>query len=114
VNDLLVCGGRDFQDYRRLKAELDRLHSERPITSIIHGAARGADMLADAWARHNKVRVRRFIAEWNKHGKAAGVIRNRKMLTDGKPNFVLAFPGGRGTANMIEQALDAGLVVVRG
>ena len=53
-----------------------------------------------------------FPAEWKKHGKAAGPIRNRKMLQDGKPDLVLAFPGGRGTANMVELATDAGIRVM--
>ena len=69
---VLVCGGRDFDDYYKVAATLDLLHRESPISVLIHGAARGADSLASRWARKNNVAVREFPAQWEFHGRAAG------------------------------------------
>lgn len=79
---------------------------------IIHGGAKGADSLADQWAVVNWVRFEEFRADWNKHGKSAGMIRNLQMITEGKPDVVLAFPGGPGTRNMIKQARAHGIRVI--
>lgn len=108
---LLVCGGRDFCDAVLVFAALDCVHEKRSVSLLIHGAAKGADSLADQWANERGIQVLRFPADWNKEGRAAGPIRNQKMLQVGKPDGVVAFPGGRGTADMIAQATKAGLKV---
>jgi YspA, cpYpsA-related SLOG family len=48
---VLVCGGRDFDNVGLMISALDRLHTEKSFTVVIHGNARGADRMADAWAR---------------------------------------------------------------
>jgi len=107
---ILVCGGRDFDDGALLSRTLDRL----PFTVdfVITGGARGADTLADKWAqRRGKARAI-FPANWEGEGKSAGARRNARMLEIGKPNLVIAFPGGRGTRNMIDQAKGHNVPVV--
>jgi len=105
---LLVCGGRNYTDAKALNTRLDALVKERGRVSVlIHGAARGADSLAAAWAAENGIPVLAFPADWNTYGKSAGAIRNSQMLTEGQPDLVVAFPGGAGTANMVRQARDA-------
>ena len=106
---LLVCGGRDYEDLETLFAVLDCI---RPHV-VIAGGATGADALAEIWAINRGVPRTIFKADWTKHGKAAGPIRNRQMMSEGKPDMVLAFPGGRGTENMVRLATDAGIPVVR-
>jgi len=92
---------------------LDAIHLKTDgIDVVIHGDARGADRLADLWATSRDVDVERFPADWHGLGRAAGPLRNARMLTDGAPDVVVAFPGGHGTANMIGQALDAGVEVM--
>lgn len=109
---VLVCGGRDYSDIERVYAELDSIHQARPITCIIEGGAKGADYLACRWsAARGLSEHARFNADWTLHGKAAGPKRNQKMLDEGKPTLVVAFPGGRGTADMISRAKKAGVVV---
>jgi len=107
---VLVCGGRDYDDEARVFEELDRL---KP-TFVIEGGANGADSLAWRWAKRNLPfnSRRTFEANWSAHGKAAGAIRNQQMLDEGKPDLVLAFPGGRGTADMVRRAKRAGVQVV--
>ena len=104
VTHVLVCGGREYLDYRKLKETLDALHEDTPIQVIIQGGARGADAMAAKWARAAKIALTTFHANWNKYGKSAGAIRNQQMLDIGKPDLVLAFPGGRGTADMAKRA----------
>src|ERR1700761_8081446 len=98
---VLVCGGGGFVDARLLNATLDRVASERGIARVISGGARGADALAVLWAQMRGVPFSEFHADWQTHGRAAGPIRNRRMLEEGAPDLVIAFPGGRGTADMV-------------
>lgn len=109
---LLVCGGRDFNDYAKVKFVLDKVHTEKKFISlIINGAASGADALSTRWALANSVPVMEFPAAWDVYGLSAGPIRNAEMLRSGRPDGVIAFAGGRGTANMVNLAMDAGIVV---
>lgn len=94
--------------------QMDRLHAETPVTCLIEGGALGADRLARRWAYTvGGITVETFPADWGAHGKAAGPIRNQRMIDEGKPDVVLAFPGGRGTADMIRRAEAAGIRVIR-
>lgn len=108
---VLVCGGRNYRDRQRVFAELLSLHLRIPITLVIHGGASGADGLAHSWAERFGVQSKVFQAAWDKHGKAAGPIRNSQMLLE-NPDLVLAFPGGRGTADMVNKAKNAGVQVL--
>ena len=85
--------------------------TQRRDVVIIHGAARGADALADDYAGERKLGVIRYPADWKTHGRGAGPIRNKLMLTDGKPHVIIAFKGGNGTADMIRQGKKAGVQV---
>lgn len=104
---VLVCGGRSFDDWSLLNRTLININP----TEIIHGRAHGADALAFAWAEINRVKATAVPAEWGKHGKAAGPIRNQQML-DMEPDLVVAFPGGKGTADMVRRAKKAGVRVL--
>lgn len=109
---VLVCGGRDYDDGETLARTLDRLHARHgDALEIVHGAARGADLLAEEWAKQNEVPYIGVPARWRKGGKNAGPERNKRMLDRYQPKGVVAFPGGNGTANMIRQAKEAGLSV---
>lgn len=107
---VLVCGGRTYYHQRYLYAVLDSLHAATPVSVVIAGGARGADTLAVEWAESRKVPSTTFYAIWRR-GKAAGPIRNARMLAEGKPDLVVAFPGGRGTADMVAKARAAGVEV---
>lgn len=111
---LLVCGGRDYHDAAELNSTLDRIAADRgPIEVLIHGAARGADTLAHLWAEMRGIPVASFPADWDRHGRSAGAIRNGQMLTEGRPDLVVAFPGGNGTANMVRQSRERGVEVIK-
>ncbi len=108
---ILVCGGRDFADSEKLATVLDALHGQYTISVLIHGTASGADTLAGEWAASRGIPVQEFPANWEGEGRAAGPIRNKRMLDEGRPDLVIAMPGGRGTANMVSQARSAGVPV---
>lgn len=101
---VLVCGGRSYAGYARLSVVLDHYHASNPFSCLIHGAYRGADTLADTWAKSRGVPVLPFPADWQTYGNSAGPLRNARMLAEGKPTLVIAFPGGSGTADMCKQA----------
>jgi hypothetical protein len=102
---VLVCGGRDYNDYDTVQRVLYDFCDEHNLAeneykmpnglTIIHGGARGADSLADQWAVVNWVPFEKYKADWDTHGRAAGPIRNQQMLDTGI-DYVIAFPGGKG------------------
>jgi len=109
---VIVCGGRNFHDYEALEKYLDMLHALHVFTVVIHGDARGADTLAKYWANQRHVDSTAYPANWKRNPRGAGVIRNKQMLDEAKPEMVIAFPGGNGTKDMREQATRAGLLVI--
>jgi len=106
---LLVCGGRDFADFRLMFDVLDALNPR----TVGHGAQRGADYLAGTWCLTRGVPAIPHPALWHLYGRAAGPIRNRAMYASFRPDLALAFPGGPGTADMVAVAMKGGTPVVR-
>jgi hypothetical protein len=106
---LIVCGGRGYADRDAVFAVLDRVHGERGVRGIIEGGATGADALARAWAAERGVRCVTVPADWTL-GRRAGPLRNATMVAM-RPDGVVAFPGGRGTADCCAQARAAGIKV---
>jgi len=111
---VLVCGGRDYSNRAQLTAVLDRLLEACPQMRLIHGGGRGADDLAGAWAALEEVPCQVFPADWSK-GRRAGPMRNERMLAHLREQtdpLVVAFPGGRGTADMVQRARAAEIPIV--
>lgn len=109
---VLVCGGRDYRNWRRLHHVLDFLHRKFTFTKLVSGGAIGVDSLAEDWAYAREIPFQKHPAEWDKHGRAAGPIRNQSMLDIEKPALCVVFPGGSGTADMKQRAQRAGVEVV--
>lgn len=108
---VLVCGGRNYTNAQRVMEVLDGLNAELKITKVIHGCARGADILGGLWAKLRGIPAIGVHAEWDKFGKRAGYLRNIKMA-DMQPDVVVAFPGGKGTEMMIKIAKERNIKVV--
>lgn len=131
---VIVCGGRNFTDSQLLLRTLDGIGG---ITVVIEGGQRtrgrdgrivgGADYWAMRWARLRMLECLTFEARWDDidtqpvvlrsrdgryYNAAAGFVRNRRMLFEGRPDKVVAFPGGKGTEDMVRQALEAGIEVI--
>lgn len=110
---VLVCGGRNYDDTATVFSALSAIDGETEIAAIIEGGATGADQRAAEWARINEVDCELFVADWVHKGRKAGPLRNQRMLDEGKPDLVVAFPGGKGTADMVRRAEKAGVPVRR-
>lgn len=108
---ILVCGGRDYTDQRRVFEILDKALDAFKEVFIIQGGANGADLCAKMWAESRGIKYDEYPADWAKLGKRAGFVRNVQMLNEGKPDLVIAFPGGKGTRMMIDLANKANVNV---
>jgi len=115
---IVAGGGRDLAwPHQRIAAELLARSGGRLVHRLLHGGARGADA-AIARAAHQLGWCSLVIpAQWQQHGRAAGPIRNRELLQQAiaravahsSPGsmasvLVVAFPGGAGTASLVQQA----------
>ena len=106
---IVIAGSRACVD----PAVVDRAISASPwagkVTCVVEGGARGVDELARRWAEERNVAVVSVLAEWDKYGRAAGPIRNRRMLRDHAPDGVVVIWDGRthGSASMIREAKNA-------
>jgi len=116
MNDfrVIIAGTRTFRDYELLRASCDSLLAEKRQTHaiiVISGTARGADRLGEAYAKERGFQLQQFPADWDRDGKAAGIIRNARMADNA--DALIAFWDGnsRGTRNMIETARNKGLAV---
>lgn len=110
---VFVCGRRAFEDEAGLFRTLDDIHARKPVDLLIEGGARGADVMAGRWAEARGVGHRCVEADRERYPSTAGPIRNRQILVEGRPDLVIACPDGKGTGNMIAQAEEAGVAVIR-
>lgn len=118
---VLVCGSRTYTNGDLIRAHLSELRDAYGDgrVRVIHGAAEGADSLAQAAAEALNLRVKSFPADWSKHGKRAGYLRNLQMLdllldrrSEGHWVEVIAYTSGpletsKGTAMMVKLAREA-------
>lgn len=109
---ILICGGRNYNNSARFDEVMAAITPYfKPSFCIIQGGARGADRLAAIWAFDRGCAMLEMRANWNFYSYSAGYIRNGWMIEFGMPDLVVAFPGGTGTQNMIEQARAKGIDV---
>ncbi len=110
---VLVCGGRAFDDREFIFSELDRLHAQYGFRTVIEGDAHGVDRIAGEWARARGIGLVEFPADWKNEGRHAALVRNLRMLNEGKPDLVVAFPGGNGTWYTCSHAEKLGIPIVK-
>lgn len=103
-----IVGSRSFSNYTLLTKYLSRLPK---IELIISGGARGADQLGEKWAETQGIKTLIFKPNWRRHGKSAGIIRNREIVNNA--DMVIAFWDGqsKGTRHTVEIARKKGLTV---
>lgn len=102
---VLICGDRNWEDEDAIEEYIMTLPSH---AVVITGMCRGVDLIAHRLALKHGHTTLDFPAKWDRYGDAAGPIRNRKMLIEGKPEWVIAFHNdlskSKGTADMLKQA----------
>ena len=106
---VLICGSRNFNDYEMVYNFVKSLPAD---TVIIEGGAKGADTFAHDSAVNLNLKIETYKADWDKHGKKAGYVRNREQLTKGKPDIVVAYSDNliesKGTKDMVQIAIKQG------
>lgn len=107
---IAITGGRSFDNKEQVAKVLCRLQGRNVI--LAHGGATGADDLCKQYAVKMGWKVVEYKADWARHGKSAGPIRNAWLLDDFKPDYLIAFAGGTGTFSMINLALDRKIKVI--
>lgn len=126
---VIVCGGRHYYDEVRLYQVLDAARERLGLSFVIEGGASGAAELARSWRLHRGVPGETYKANWGniwrsgavvrrrgdgtQYDALAGHVRNQRMIDEGRPDLVIAFPGGRGTADMVRRAEAAGIRVIK-
>ena len=108
-----VTGGRKYRNRDLVWSTLDAYHGAFGISMLILGGARGADKHAQDWAIDRRVSHCVMYADWDNAPKYAGMLRNRRMIDEGKPDVCIAFPGGRGTKDMRTRCRKGGIQVLK-
>ena len=117
---VLVTGGRCFVEEFPIHDALDRIEAlcdaapRRLELAVLQGGAAGADRIAREWAWHNNIRIITERADWTRLGKAAGPLRNQRMIDKYQPDICLAFPSdpiGPGTADTMQRCRAAAIPV---
>ena len=90
---------------------MDEFCEDAAVIVVLSGCAKGADRLGERWAEARGYRLEKFPADWSKHGKAAGMIRNSEMIK--QADALVAFWNGRsrGTEDSVDKARKVGLKV---
>lgn len=109
---VIIAGSRDFTDYALMEGVTDNLLRNKNLVEIVSGCARGADKIGQSYAAQRGYKVIKFPADWDRHGKSAGYIRNEQMAK--YADALVAFWDGasRGTKHMIDLAKKYGLMVM--
>lgn len=125
---ILICGDRNWENFQLILDTLSQEHQREPVEVVIEGEngtfegygqgrrlVKGADLMGRAAAERLGIPVLPFAADWRKHGRAAGPIRNRLQFADGKPTLGLAFhdflENSKGTLDMVNVMRNAGVPV---
>lgn len=101
--NIVICGSRKFNDFKRFKFEMDDILQDKEEVILVSGGAKGADSMAENYADRYGYEFYEIPADWNQHGKKAGMLRNIQMLEIA--HMVVAFWDGRskGTKHMVDQ-----------
>jgi hypothetical protein len=106
---VIIAGSRNFNDFELLEKKMLYFLQNKKNIVVLCGGAKGADDLGRQFAEKHNFMVELFPADWKKHGKRAGVIRNRQMAETASACVCFWNGQSKGTANMIEEAKRAGL-----
>lgn len=105
----IIAGSRTCTSMKVLHQALIQCDWEPSV--VLCGGAAGADALGQAWSARVGVPCEMYPADWKKHGRAAGPIRNLEMARKAEALIALWDGESRGTAHMIKTAQKLGLRV---
>lgn len=100
---VIIAGSRDILDYKLVVQSIQRSGYE--ITEVVCGCAAGIDTLGEQWAINNEIPIKYMPADWNRHGKSAGPMRNKKMAEYADAAIVIWNGVSPGSKNMIQNMI---------
>lgn len=102
AHKLMVCGSRTITDEKLVFSKLDEYFALHKNLAILSGGARGVDSIGEKWANLHNVPIERFLPDWKKYGRRAGIIRNKQMVE--AADYVMIFWNGtsKGTKSVID------------
>ncbi len=99
---IVIAGSRTIDSIYELNIAIALSKFNNKITEVVSGTATGADQLGETWAIQNNIPIKKMPADWNKHGKAAGHIRNAEMANYADGAIILWDGNSKGALNMIK------------
>lgn len=106
---VIVAGSRSVTDYATVADAIQA--SGFAVEEVVSGTARGVDRLGEMWANYRRIPLKKFPANWDAYGRAAGVIRSNEMAIYADALIAVWDGKSRGTAHMIETAEKNGLEI---
>ena len=106
---VIIAGSRNIVDYEVVKEAIEE--SQFTLKTVVSGGAKGVDSLGEQYAEAMNIPLHVYKADWERHGRAAGPIRNRKMAENADALIAIWDGKSRGTKNMIETAQKLKLLV---
>ena len=114
---VIIAGSREFDNYDMLKEKCDKILSRKVNEGeeivIVSGTARGADTLGEKYAEEKGYKIERYPANWDKYGKKAGYLRNKKMaeVSNACIVFLSSKAENKGSKMMISIATEEKLLI---
>lgn len=108
---LIIAGSREGINEADVFTAMQESGFDKRVSEVVSGTARGVDRVGEEWARENGIPVKRFPADWEKNGRAAGHIRNRQMGDYADALLVLIYNNSRGSEGMLSYAKKMGLEI---
>lgn len=105
----IIAGSRSIADPNIVSEAIAA--SGFTITEMVSGGARGVDRLGENWASAANIPIKRFIPDWDSHGKRAGFFRNTEMAEYADALIAIWDGKSRGTGHMISEAAKEGLQI---
>lgn len=99
---MIIAGSRSFTDKKRMYSHMKRYTYAKIITEVVSGTAKGADRLGERWADLKDIPIKRFPADWDKYGKRAGHIRNKRMAKYADEAIIFWDGESKGAKDMME------------
>jgi len=106
---VIIAGSREGFKLEDVYTAMKDSQFAHKVTEIVSGTARGVDRLGEQYAKDHNIPVKKFPADWDKHGKSGGYIRNAEMAKYADAAVILWDGESKGTKHMIDIAEKEGI-----
>ena len=99
---MAILGSRNLTNIALEKYVLD------DVDEIVSGGAVGVDSCAAEYAKFRKIKLTEFIPEYERYGRAAPIVRNKKIVDYADKILVFWDGSSKGTLSVIKYAEKIG------